>query len=576
MSSIWETPFVVVDVETSGPTPKTNRIIDIACVLVQGGEITKEYHSLVNPHQFIPPYIVKMTGINYKMAFHAPELNDVLPNANEFFSMPGAVFVAHNAGFDWSFIAGSYLLLGSRPPIMPKLCTIKIARRMIEKTQKKNLDALSQYFNVRVKNRHRAYGDAYATALILIEMLDILEQDHDIDSTEELLKFQNRPIRQFKPPTPIYEKFQPLLETLPTEPGVYYFLDKNNNIIYVGKAKSLKNRIRSYFHEDAVNSKKIAGIFRRLENIRWTQTDTELGALLLESHEIKTYKPPFNVLEKKLRSYPFIKITNSQDFPTIKTTNEIINDNAEYYGPFRNTALTADILERINKKFQLRKCDTFIKPNPEHKPCFYSHIERCLAPCADLVTPQEYKQEVEKVKHFLSGYEDSIVRQLENKMNLLSESMQFEKADLVKTQIDELRKLFMRNRNVPTSINNYNLVMILPASLREKTVELFIIKTGKLAYQATLGRKAPLDELFALVHENFFNSSEVNLNFSIEEINSLRIINSWLYSKNSTGKFIYCENKSEHEIYSEIQQAFLEICTDESVAEEESIYDQTV
>jgi DNA polymerase-3 subunit epsilon len=156
MKSIWDVPFIVVDVETTGSDPVKNRIMDIACVSTIKGEIVSNFSSLINPHQFIPTFISKMTGISNEMAFSAPESREVLPTVAQIFSDPFAVFVAHNYKFDLSFDQQTFLRSGMEFPDIPKLCTLKLARRLLPKDHKKNVGALAKYFNVPIINRHRA------------------------------------------------------------------------------------------------------------------------------------------------------------------------------------------------------------------------------------------------------------------------------------------------------------------------------------------------------------------------------------------------------------------------------------
>lgn len=555
MLSFWNTPFIVIDVETSGPNHIKNRIIEIGCVIVQGGEIIEEFESLINPHQFIPPYIVKMTGINYKMAFQAPELSEVFPKLKSYLDTPEAIFVAHNVTFDWGFIKAAYYQNGYEPPSNPRLCTIKLARRLIAKSQKKNLGALAEYFKVNVKNRHRALGDAQATAQILLDMLEIIEQEFNIDSAEELLKFQNRPIKPFIVPSEINKKMEPVLELLPNEAGVYYFVDRNNNILYVGKAKSLKNRVRSYFQSDAVNSKKISAIMRQLDKIRWTETDTELSALILESREIKKHKPPYNILERNYKNYPFLQITSDERFPRVDFIRDLDDNSSELYGPFRNAALINDIINLINKQFKLRKCTTNIQPSPEKKPCFYYHIERCCSPCSSAAGDFEYQNELQRVRDYLSSFGNGVIKQLEDKMAILSENLNFEEASIIKSRLQELKLILDRNSDVATSINNYNLVLIIPASEREKISEIFIIKNGIIFHQQSIGRKAPLDNIINIIHEAYFNGKTIQKSYSQENIDELRIINSWLHRNLSESKFFYCDGHSEKEIIDWVESA---------------------
>lgn len=551
-SSFWDVPFIVVDVETTGPDGIRNRIMDFAAVTTIGGEITDEYSSLINPHQYIPPYIISMTGITYKMAFNAPEPEEILPQARKLFNREGAVFVAHNASFDWQFVNQSFKNFKLESISVPKLCTLKLARRLITKAQKKNLGALSEYFGIKIKDRHRALGDAHATALILVELLGILESEHDITTLDELLVFQNKTARQFKPPEKTWARVEPILETLPDEPGVYYFSDSDDKLMYVGKAKSLKERVKSYFSVEAVLSKKIAAMVKRVHNIRWECTETELAALLMESREIKRLQPPVNVMEKAFHEYPFVRITN-EELPRIEVCSSIEDDGAEYYGPFKSRRLTEQLVETIKKQFRIRKCDGPRKYAADHKPCFYSHIEGCFAPCSDADSTKKYIEEVEKVRRHLSGYSDGAVAILRKKMLEHSENLEFEKAALIKAQIAELSRLLDRRISGSASVNEANYIMIIPASVRYRTLQLFYVRSGSLRWQATIGRKADLGEILQQVDEIFGDPPQKLHKFSPEEINELKIITSWTYRLRESARFVYSADTTLYQMKQEIE-----------------------
>ena len=198
MTSFWDYKYIVTDVETTGANSDKNRITEIACVVVQSGEIVHEFSSLINPHQFIPPFISNMTGIHNDMVYNAPEYSDILPKIQEILNQKNAVFVAHNVQFDWSFLQNAFWREKIQFPTIPQICTLKIARSLFPQNMKKNVGALAEYFHYPLKDRHRALGDAKATALILIEFLELLESDHGFNTLEEVLHFQSKRKNNFK------------------------------------------------------------------------------------------------------------------------------------------------------------------------------------------------------------------------------------------------------------------------------------------------------------------------------------------------------------------------------------------
>ena len=554
MQSIWETPFIVVDLETTGSSPTNNRIIEVAAVTLIGGEIVSKFSSLINPHQFIPSFIAKMTGISNNMVYRAAEETEVLPKLREILSMPGAVFVAHNASFDWSFLRATFNRLELEVPHIPRLCTLKLSRRILIKNLKKNVGSLSDHFKINLFNRHRAYGDAAATALILRELMEIAERDHNINNCDELISFQNKPIRNFKTPTRTYKRIEDKINNLPDEPGVYYYRDKESNILYIGKAKSLKKRVRSYFNSEPITSRKISNMLKKTFDLTWQTTGSELSAILLESSEIKRYRPPFNTVDKVYREYPFIRLKTGEKFPMIEAAQTIEPDGSEYYGPFRSKYLVNEIIDTISRQFKLRKCERPFSESQDQKPCFYFHIKKCESPCSGNISEKEYLKELDKVRYFLSGFSNGIISQLQKKMEDFAKTLEFEKAQQIKDQITELRKLFEKDKNVPTSVNKNSVVLVLPTSLEESSVEVFLIKSGKLLHHEIIFAKNDLEPLYATVHDIYYNGMEPNIDFSKEDINNLKLISCWTYRNKEIGDYLYVEGKSEEELTGELEE----------------------
>lgn len=554
MQSIWETPFVVVDLETTGSSPSKNRIIEVAAVTLIGGEISSKFSSLINPHQFIPSFIAKMTGISNNMVYQAAEETEVLPKLQKILSMPGAVFVAHNVSFDWSFIRETFNRLELDVPKIPRLCTLKLSRRILIKNLKKNVGSLSEHFKIKLFNRHRAFGDAAATAMILKELLEIAEKDHNINNRDELIAFQNKPIRNFKVPTRTYKRLENKIKQLPEEPGVYYYLGKELEILYIGKAKSLKKRIRSYFNSEPITSRKISNMLKKTFDLKWETTGSELSAILLESIEIKRHRPPFNTVDKIYREYPFIRITTHQKFPVIESAESIEPDGAEYYGPFRSRYLVNEIIEIISRQFKLRKCERPFNGKQNQKPCFYFHIKKCESPCSGNISEKEYKKELNKVEYFLSGFSNGIISQLQKKMEDFSKTLEFEKALQIKEQLFELRKLFEKDKNVPTSVNKNTVLLVLPTNLDDSSVEIFFIRSGRLIHREIVFAKHDLDPLADMIHDIYFNGHIENGIYTKEDINNLKLITGWTYRNRDVGDYLYVEGKTEKELFAQIEE----------------------
>ncbi len=227
------------------------------------------------------------------------------------------------------------------------------------------------------------------------------------------------------------------LKNLPTAPGVYLHKDAGGKIIYVGKAKNLRNRVRSYFQSGRGHDRKTRELVKRIDDLEFIVTDTEVEALVLESNLIKQHKPRYNVLLKDDKQYPHLKLTISEAFPRVMITRKIQRDGALYFGPYLPAALARRTIDLINRTFQLRTCDIDIDGRLP-RPCLEYHIKRCLGPCVkDLCKPDEYGEAVRDVRMFLEGKNRELADEYERRMQQASDEMRFEMAakyrDLRKT-----------------------------------------------------------------------------------------------------------------------------------------------
>jgi excinuclease UvrABC nuclease subunit len=241
----------------------------------------------------------------------------------------------------------------------------------------------------------------------------------------------------------------PVLSTLPHRPGVYRMIDKHGEILYVGKAKDLRDRVGSYFRPAAEHTPKIAEMVRRVRTIEIEETGSELAALLLESRRIKEYQPKYNTLQKRYRRYAFLRLTTHDDFPRTELALEVEPDGSEYFGPFSNRDAVGMVIDAIDRAFRLRECSDPIVPDENATPCIYHQIKRCDAPCAKLQTIEQYRAEVAEVRAFLSGSEEGIISRLQAQMLEHAERLEFEEAAVLRNRIYELRR--SPSRSTPTT-----------------------------------------------------------------------------------------------------------------------------
>jgi excinuclease UvrABC nuclease subunit len=295
---------------------------------------------------------------------------------------------------------------------------------------------------------------------------------------------------------------------------------------------------------------------KQVHAIHHEVTGTELAALLLESKEIKRIKPQFNTASKKMRRFPFLRLNVNDPFPRLEWSPTIMNDGAEYFGPFRSGTLAREVVETVYRSFGLRQCTEMLRPSVDKQPCFYHQIKRCGAPCAEIQSREEYLQEVDRARHFLSGSGGGLLERMEEEMLLEAEALRFENATMLRNRLNELRRLFDRRAEVSTSVTHNNTIIILDANSRDKTIEVFFIKAGKLAHQEIIGRKADLSRFHALIEELYYTDSSGPVNDIVErldpfEVDEIQIITSWIHRHSTSATILYAEHRSSEKLKEE-------------------------
>ena len=270
------------------------------------------------------------------------------------------------------------------------------------------------------------------------------------------------------------------LKKLPDKPGGYLMHDKEDHIIYVGKAVVLKNRVRQYFQKSRNVSPKIA---RMIEQIAWFEyivTDSELEALVLECNLIKEHNPKYNTMLKDGKSYPFLKATIQEDFPRFVLARQMKRDGAKYFGPFTSGAAIRDTIELLNKLFHLRNCRKVLPRDVgKERPCLYHQMGQCLAPCQGSVDREEYRDNFQKALSFLNGNTKEVLKDLQQKMEQLAQNMQFEEAAVYRDLIDSVRQVTERQKITSDDQEDRDIIAI-ARNEDEAVVQVFFIRGGKL------------------------------------------------------------------------------------------------
>jgi excinuclease ABC, C subunit len=273
------------------------------------------------------------------------------------------------------------------------------------------------------------------------------------------------------------------LKTLPASPGVYIMKDKFGNVIYVGKAVSLKNRVRQYFQSSKNHSDKVRSMVKNIFSFEYIMTDSELEALILECNLIKKYKPKYNILLRDDKTYPYIKVTVNEDYPRVLKVRRILKDKAKYFGPYSNVSAVNDTIDIIRNIYPIRTCnidmDKAIKSGM--RPCLNYHIKKCIGPCTGMVSKKEYMDMIDEILLFLSGKEDKLVGVLEEKMKAASMVLDFEEAASYRDKIRSLKDV-MEKQKISNVQNDSDQDVIAMANFdQEACVQVFFIRHGKVS-----------------------------------------------------------------------------------------------
>ena len=265
------------------------------------------------------------------------------------------------------------------------------------------------------------------------------------------------------------------LKKLPGKPGVYIMRDKNDTIIYVGKAISLKNRVRSYFRKTN-KTERIKRMVSLIDHFEYIVVDNEAEALILECNLIKKNRPKFNVLLKDDKTYPYIKIDVKSDFPGVYITRRVINDGSKYFGPYANPGAAKEMIDFIKQKYKIRQCRNF---KERTRPCLNYHIKRCMAPCMGYVTKEEYRKQIDEIIDLLEGKTEKILKELDEKMKLASEKLDFEQAAYIRDRKLAIERASAKQKVSNISENNIDVIGMAKSDI-EVCIEIFFVRGSKM------------------------------------------------------------------------------------------------
>ena len=462
--------FCVVDLETTGGA-ETDMITEFGAVKVRGGELLGEFQTLVNPQAHIPPLIAVLTGITNQMVATAPALRQVLPSFLAF--AQGAVIVAHNAPFDVGFLRRACEACDYPFPRWPVVDTAALARQILLRDEVPNcrLATLARHFHTTISPNHRALTDAQATVEVFHGLLERVG-NLGVHTIEDLGEFARRvsPQRRAK---------RTWATSLPTAPGVYLFVaehDEQRHILYVGKSRNIRARVRTYFTA-AEKRPRMDEMVRLATGVEAIPCVTQLQADVTELRLIGRYAPRYNRRSKFPERIQWIKITE-EPFPRLSVVRAVRGDGATYFGPFSRRQSAEDVALAIYDGFPIRQCTPRLSTTTPISACVLAGMGRCAAPCDGTISREGYQGVVEAVRAALSVDARPAVLGVQARLKRLVSQQRFEEAAIIRRRLETLTRTaarFHRIRSLAACAE------IVAARRLDLDWEIHVVRYGRLA-----------------------------------------------------------------------------------------------
>lgn len=350
------------------------------------------------------------------------------------------------------------------------------------------------------------------------------------------------------------------LKKLPGKPGVYLMHDERDAIIYVGKAISLKNRVRQYFQSSRNKGAKIEQMVTHISRFEYIVTDSELEALVLECNLIKEHRPKYNTMLMDDKSYPFIKVTVNEPFPRVMLARQMKKDKAKYFGPYTSAGAVKDTIELIRKLYHIRSCNRSLpKDIGKERPCLNYHIHQCQAPCQGYISQEEYRKSIDEVVRFLNGHYDLVLKELEEKMMAASDSLEFEKAIEYRELLTSVQKVAQKQKITDTAGDDRDIIAMASEG-EDAVVQVFFIRSGRLIgrdhfYLKSAENDTEGEILSSFIKQFYAGTPYIPAELMLpEEIEDQDIIEEWLTARRERRVYLRIPKKGTKEKLVELAQ----------------------
>ena len=524
-----EASVVVVDLETTGGSAQSgDAIIEIGAVRLAGGRVAARFQRLVDPRRPLPPFITRLTGISDAMLRGQPGIETAL---REFLDFAGTdVLVAHNASFDVSFLDAAAQRVRGSGLAQSHLCTLRLARRLLPQLRRRSLDSLAGHLGIPVVDRHRALGDAAITAEVYFHFVELLEK-RGISRLDELLDFQHRASdgRHFTCALP-----RGVVTGLSQGPGVYHFRGEGGRLLYIGKAKNLRQRVGSYLANSGGHSRKTLDLIRNIRDVTVHQTGSELEAALLEAEEIRRCQPPYNRLRKHLPQVAFLKLSLADPSPRLAVAARPGNGRARFFGPFRGRAEAQRAVDVLARAFGLRTCSGRLRPAADFPPCFQGQIGVCASPCNLSIDATAYGARVEALLAFFAGAPGALAS-LEARRDAFAAGEHFEAAARQQREIDFAEKLRRRQRQLGWIVERQHFAVVQP-SAGDGALLVYIVAYGRLVERSRVVSAGAVGELAERVRGHL--ETAVPPRLGADEVDGTTILAAWLRDRGERDGYV--------------------------------------
>jgi DNA polymerase-3 subunit epsilon len=476
---LHEVTFVVVDLETTGGSPLACEITEIGAVKVRAGQILGEFQTLVDPGVPIPPFISVLTGITDLTVAGAPRLSSALPAFLEFAGgTANTVLVAHNAPFDMAFLKSACAATGHDWPGHRVLDTARLARQVVTRDEAPNckLSSLARLFRAGTTPDHRALSDARATVDVLHGLIERLG-NLGVRSLDELSTFSSRV-------SPAQRRKRHLAEGLPHAPGVYLFTDERGEVLYVGKSRNLRSRVRTYFTASETRG-RMAEMIGLATAVKPIVCATPLEAEVRELRLIAAHKPRYNRRSRFPERALWLKLT-VEPFPRLSRVREVKDDGAAYVGPFSSARQVELAMAALHEAFRLRQCTPRLSLRSRTAACALAEMGRCGAPCDGSESIDDYAAHADAVRRAMQGDVRAVVAAVSRRVRLLGDAERYEDAALHRDRLAAFVRAAARVQRLSALTGCAELVGARPTD--DLGWELVVVRHGRLAGTAVAAR----------------------------------------------------------------------------------------